>query len=81
MLGLVLAFTVLITRSLWLAFGIHWGANIAFELSNSAMQTKPLVQHNETTWVLAISWAVSLGLLIIFNRNTIKNGDKMLRDA
>ncbi|MBK6634902.1 MAG: CPBP family intramembrane metalloprotease [Chitinophagaceae bacterium] len=51
-LGIVLAFAVWLTKSLWLAFGIHWGANIAFESSNSIIHTKALVQHDGSTCYL-----------------------------
>ncbi len=73
-LGLVLAFAVWITRSLWLAFGIHWGANIAFESSHSIIQTTSLVQHDGTTWVLAMTWALLLLLLLVFNRKHLSAG-------
>jgi len=74
-LGIVLAFAVWLTKSLWLAFGIHWGANIAFESSNSIIHTKALVQHDGSTWLLAIAWALLLGLFVIFNLNKLSNGD------
>lgn len=74
-LGIVLAFTVTLTKSLWLAFGIHWGANIAFESSNSIIQTKTIVQHDGPTWLLALAWAFLLGLFVIFNLNKFSNGN------
>ena len=43
LLGVVLASAVWKTKSLWLAFGIHWGANLAFESSHSFVETKPLL--------------------------------------
>ncbi len=70
-LGVVLAFAVWIAKSLWLAFGIHWGANIAFESGNSIIHTESLVNHDGATWVLAISWVLLLVLLIILNQNKI----------
>src|SRR5690606_10904045 len=39
LLGLVLAYAVIITKSLWLAFGIHWGANIAYESTRTLFTT------------------------------------------
>lgn len=74
-LGIVLAFTVTLTKSLWLAFGIHWGANIAFESSNSIIQTKTIVQHDGPTWLLALAWAFLLGLFVIFNLNKFSKGN------
>jgi uncharacterized protein len=73
-LGVVLALAVWITKSLWLAFGIHWGANIAFESSNSIIHARTLVHHDGNTWILAISWALLLGTLVIFNLNKISKG-------
>ncbi len=65
--GLLLALAVSITRSLWLAFGIHWGANIAFESCNSIIKTNTLVQHDGPNWLLAVTWALLLTLLLVFN--------------
>lgn len=66
MFGIALALAVWITKSLWLAFGIHWGANIAFESSNSFIQTKSLATHNGSTWLLAAIWAILFFLLMLF---------------
>lgn len=74
LLGVVLALAVWITKSLWLAFGIHWGANIAFESSHSIIHTRDLVQHDGTTWILAITWGLLLMLLVIFNLNKFSKG-------
>ncbi len=60
LLGAVLAYTVWITHSLWLAFGIHWGANIAFESSRSFIHSKSLVTHEGSTWLLAACWGILL---------------------
>ena len=63
LLGVVLASAVWKTKSLWLAFGIHWGANLAFESSHSFVETKPLVTHYGSTWLMAASWLL---LVILF---------------
>ncbi len=65
LLGLVLAAAVWVKRSLWLAFGIHWGANIAFESTHSIVQTKTLVQHEGPVWILAGTWALLLAVLFL----------------
>ncbi|MBS1653755.1 MAG: CPBP family intramembrane metalloprotease [Bacteroidetes bacterium] len=62
-LGLVLAYTVWQTKSLWAALGIHWGANIAFESGKSLYTSHALVNHNGSTWLLALCWLL---LLLIF---------------
>lgn len=71
LLGLVLATAVWITQSLWLAFGIHWGANIAFECSNRFITLKPLVNHDGSTWLLAAVWAL-LWVLLLLYRNPFR---------
>ena len=73
LLGVVLALAVYITKSLWLAFGIHWGANIAFESSHSIIHTRDLVKHDGTTWLLAITWGLLVMLLMIYYLNTSSN--------
>jgi membrane protease YdiL (CAAX protease family) len=63
MLGIVLAYTVHITGALWLAFGIHWGANIVFTITHQCMEFTADNTH-KSTWVLAIAWALLLLLLM-----------------
>lgn len=71
MMGLTLAYTVWQTRSLWLAFGIHWGSNLAFEYTNAFVKTTSLEKHDGGTWVLAGCWAVGLVVVITsVNRST-----------
>lgn len=52
-LGLALAYAVWITRSLWLAFGIHWGSNIAFETNGALIKTGSVSTGHQSTWILA----------------------------
>ena len=56
-LGLALAWALSFTKSLWLTLGIHWGANIAFEMINAAATTQT-VNKSVTTWILAASYAL-----------------------
>lgn len=55
-LGLVLGYVVVKTKSLWLAFGIHWGANITFELVNTSVKVDASKHETEDTFVLAAVW-------------------------
>lgn len=66
LLGLLLAYVVWQTKSLWLAFGIHWGANIFFESTNSLMSTESIVPHQGSTWILAVIWGLVLLSFIVF---------------
>jgi membrane protease YdiL (CAAX protease family) len=70
LLGLVLGICVLAKRSLWLALGIHWGANIAFEMSNTGLRLRFLsTKMDLSTWCLAAVWGlVSFALLFIYRR-------------
>ena len=73
LLGLVLALAVWVTKSLWLAFGIHWGANIAFESSRSFIQTKAASATADNTWLLAASWALLLVIMLVIYKNKLKD--------
>jgi membrane protease YdiL (CAAX protease family) len=64
-LGLVLACAVIRTHALWLAFGIHWGANIAFESSRAFMKSTSLVTHHGSTWLLAGCWLLLLLIMLL----------------
>lgn len=66
LLGLLLAYTVWDTKSLWLAFGIHWGANIAFESTNSLIKTESEGFYQGSTWILALVWGFLLIIMISF---------------
>lgn len=70
LLGLLLAYTVWLTKSLWMAFGIHWGANIMFESSSSFFKIESLVNHTGDTWVLAAVWGVFFLLVLLISRQT-----------
>jgi hypothetical protein len=62
-LGLALAYAVWVTGSLWLAFGIHWGSNIAFETNGSLIQTASITTNHESTWMLALCFLLMLVFL------------------
>ncbi|MCP2045441.1 CPBP family intramembrane glutamic endopeptidase [Pontibacter sp. HSC-36F09] len=65
LLGLVLAYAVIITKSLWLAFGIHWGANIAYE-STRTLFTTTSTSGDASTWILAGCWGFLFLLLVLW---------------
>jgi hypothetical protein len=67
--GIVLALAVQITQSLWLAFGIHWGANIAFESTHSFIQLHSVLKVNVSNWLLAAVWTfLSIVLFLVLRR-------------
>ncbi len=63
LLGVVLACCVIVKKSLWLAFGIHWGANIAYELSRLGVTTQTEADPSWSVWTLAAAWALLLLIL------------------
>ena len=72
LLGLVLGFCTFTYRSLWLALGIHWGANIAFELSAQGLIMNDSGNQNASTWILASVWGLVFVMLIFIKRNSLK---------
>ncbi|QEC69650.1 CPBP family intramembrane metalloprotease [Panacibacter ginsenosidivorans] len=67
LLGLVLAYAVLLNKSLWFAFGIHWGANVAFELSNACLKLEEKDNGTNATWMLALIWALLFLILLLMH--------------
>lgn len=76
-LGLLLAFTVWKTKNLWLAFGIHWGSNIAFESTNGLIKTESLADGAQSTWILAAVWAFIFISFLIFEKIQAKPTGEM----
>jgi membrane protease YdiL (CAAX protease family) len=65
-LGLGLALAVWRTGNLWMAFGIHWGANLSFQYSSSIFKIEDHGNSYENTWLLALSYLLMLGCLLVF---------------
>lgn len=80
-LGLVLAYSVLMVKSLWLAFGIHWGANVAFEIINSSVQVRTLGDGIADTYLLAGVWGVLFLILWFLGIQKSKKTAFMLRGS
>lgn len=59
LMGLLLAWAVVYTRSLWLAFGLHWGFNIWYQSTVGILSTNT-VNGPAATWMFA------LGILVLF---------------
>lgn len=74
-LGIVLAFCVAIKKSLWLAFGIHWGANIAFELSGAGIKLTTREYPDVSNWMLAAVWALLFVILFFVYRKTLSDNN------
>jgi membrane protease YdiL (CAAX protease family) len=75
LLGLVLSFCVVIMKSLWLALGIHWGANIAYELSKAGLQLNSFGDKNASTWILSLVWGLILFIMVIKYGNSLNRSE------
>lgn len=65
-LGLVLGVAVVLTKSLWLALGIHWGANIVYFVTVDILAVESIVDGRQSTWVLAAVYLLLLLVLLSF---------------
>lgn len=68
MMGLLLAYTVVKTNSLWLAFGLHWGFNAWYQSTVSLIPVDDVSKHKESTWIFALCLCLLLLILLIFRR-------------
>lgn len=66
-LGIVLAWALIYTKSLWLTLGIHWGSNIAFEMINAAT-TANTFNKTYSTWILAGCFALMLVASVVIRK-------------
>lgn len=66
-LGLALAYAVWYTRSLWLAFGIHWATNIVYESTAPLLKTDTL-SGSTGHWLLAGTYFLLLCFLLLTTR-------------
>lgn len=62
LMGLLLAWSVNRTKSLWMAFGIHWGFNVGFEFVNNLLNPIQIGTHPSSNWI----YSVILLLLFLF---------------
>lgn len=65
-LGLLLAWCLVYTRSLWLTLGIHWGSNIAYQFFTNVVSLKTLKETGLDNYLLAacyfIGWIIVMAL-------------------
>lgn len=63
-LGLLLMWAFVATRSLWLTLGIHWGSNIAYQFFANVVSFEAIKVTGMENYVLAASYA--LGFMLVF---------------
>jgi membrane protease YdiL (CAAX protease family) len=64
-LGLLLAWCLVYTRSLWLTFGIHWGSNIAYQFFANVVTLKTIKETGYDNYVLAASYLIGWGIVFV----------------
>ena len=64
-LGLLLAFCLAYTRSLWLTLGIHWGTNIAYQFFANIVPLKTIKETGLDNYILAACYFVGLIIVIV----------------
>lgn len=73
-LGLVLGYAVVISKNLWLAFGIHWGSNLIYETSTLAIKIEHIGNPNIGNWILGSLWLLVAIVMIVY---TLKSKNKL----
>lgn len=75
-LGLVLAFCLAYTRSLWLTLGIHWGTNIAYQFFANIVPLKTVKETGLDNYLLAGCYSIGLIMVIaLYKLNVFKIAD------
>jgi membrane protease YdiL (CAAX protease family) len=64
-LGLLLAWCLVYTRSLWLTLGIHWGTNIAYQFFTNIISLKTVKETGYDNYLLAACYFVGWIIVVI----------------
>lgn len=64
-LGLFLMWAFIVTGSLWLTLGIHWGSNIAYQFFTNVVTTNSLKETGMENYILAGCYALGFGLVVV----------------
>jgi uncharacterized protein len=68
-LGLVLIWAFVATRSLWLTLGIHWGSNIAYQFFANAAAFETIEDTGTENYLLAVCYVLGFALVfLLFKR-------------
>ncbi len=72
-MGVSLALPLVLTRSLWLTFGLHWGNNIVYQLTNNVIRSEDVTDFS-STWVLTGAILLMTFVLPLLVRRLGKSG-------
>ncbi len=64
-LGLLLMWVFVVTRSLWLTLGIHWGSNIAYQFFANAATFETINDTGFENYILAASYVLGFMFVIL----------------
>ena len=65
MLGLLLAWCLVYTRSLWLTLGVHWGTNIAYQFFTNIISLKTVKETGYDNYLLAACFFVGWIIVVL----------------
>lgn len=72
-LGLLLAWCLVYTRSLWLTLGLHWGTNIAYQFFSNIVPLKTVKETGLDNYILAACYLIGLIIVItLYKRNVFR---------
>jgi hypothetical protein len=67
-LGIILIWTFIVTRNLWLTLGIHWGGNIAYQFFANVATFETIKVTGMENYVLTSCYVLGFGLIyLLFN--------------
>ena len=76
-LGLLLAWCLVYTRSLWLTLGIHWGTNIAYQFFTNVVPLKAVKETGYGNYLLAACYFIGwLIVILLFKLRIFNVADK-----
>ncbi|ULQ58236.1 CPBP family intramembrane metalloprotease [Flavihumibacter rivuli] len=72
LIGLIFGTTLVQKRTIWFSFGIHWGLNIIYQVTNNIIQTREINTSFSGFHILVILEAILL-LFLLLIRNQSQN--------
>jgi membrane protease YdiL (CAAX protease family) len=81
-LGLVLAWCLIYTGSLWLTLGIHWGTNVAYQFFTNVITVRTVRETGLDNYILAGSYLLAwAAIVVLYKLRTFKIADPQEQNA
>jgi len=75
-LGILLMWCLIITRSLWLTLGLHWGTNIGYQILSRILTVNSLKETGWDNYILAITYFAGILLVaLLYKVNTFRHAN------